>query len=291
MLENARLDLHCHSYYSDGTTSIADLLKRAGENGVTHLAITDHDCVDGLEDVAGYETDVVVIPGVEISSAWQGIEVHIVGLFVDRHEAHLQSLLLAQQAARRTRVEKMSTMLETQGTSGLNDYLEALPAVSLTRSHVANFLVEQGVCKTRQKSFKSHLSRRGKIYVESQWCALEIAINAIAQAGGIAVLAHPGRYPISKSKLALLAREFKASGGVALEGSYPNIEPNMMRRLEVLAIDCGLLLSCGSDFHDPEARWTDIGKFPRLGQSAQSHGVWQHPVWRTHFPEAYPLSV
>lgn len=280
------IDLHSHSYYSDGATSPVALLQRAHSNGVSHLAITDHDCTAAFADIAEMETDVSVIQGVEISSVWQGIEVHVVGLFIDCTNAGLQSLLKAQQCARLSRVEAMAAKLELLGTKGLMDYLNALPAIAFTRSHVANFLVEQKVCKTRQKSFKSHLGKGGKLYVAAEWCELDAAVSAIHEAGGMAVLAHPGRYPLGKTKLTALVQSFKSCGGVALEGTYPNIDPNMMKRLQTLAEDNGLLLSIGSDFHDPEARWTDLGKFPRFGQSAQALGVWHHPVWLTHFPKA-----
>jgi predicted metal-dependent phosphoesterase TrpH len=160
------------------------------------------------------------------------------------------------------------------------DYLESLPATAYTRSHVADFLVQQQVVKSRQKSFKSHLGKRGKIYVASAWCSLQDAVATINKVGGLAVLAHPGRYPLNTKKLEILAQDFKACGGVGIEGSYPNIDPNMMKRLELLARQEGLLLSTGSDFHDPAARWTALGKFPRLGQAAQAIGVWTHPIWR-----------
>ena len=289
MQPEAKIDLHCHSYYSDGTTSPAALLMQAAENGVTHLAITDHDCTDGLEELSRHKEQgqrtPTLIEGVEISCDWQGLEIHVVGLFVDRHDLTLKDLLQTQQQARKHRVQTMAAKLESLGTPGLMDYLEGLPATAYTRSHVANFLVQEQVVKSRQKSFKSHLGKRGKIYVAANWCTLEVAIATVNAAGGFAVLAHPGRYPLNKKKLEALAQAFKACGGVGIEGSYPNIDPNMMKRLELLARQEDLLLSGGSDFHDPAARWTELGKFPRFGISAQTIGVWTHPIWQARIAD------
>jgi predicted metal-dependent phosphoesterase TrpH len=273
-------DLHCHSYFSDGTLAPAALVQRAIDNGVTHLALTDHDCTDGL-DVLPPEIDgISIISGVEISCVWETLEIHVVGLHIDRTNPQLQALLATQQAARRWRVQAMDKKLEALGTPGLMAYLDALPCVAYTRSHVANYLVAQKVCSTRQKAFKTHLSKRGKIFVDAHWCDILQGVAAIKAAGGVAVLAHPGRYPLNKRKLEALVGAFKASGGEAIEGSYPNIEVNMMRSLATLAIDNGLYVSAGSDFHDTAATWTDIGKFPHLGQQASEHAIWQHSSWQ-----------
>ncbi|MFT4796617.1 MAG: putative metal-dependent phosphoesterase TrpH [Candidatus Azotimanducaceae bacterium] len=286
-----KADLHCHSYYSDGTQSPDFLIQRAIENQVTHLAITDHDCTAALDDVFGRDAlgslpEISVIGGVEISCGWESLEIHVVGLFVDHKNVDLQTLLTSQQLARRQRVLAMHEKLEALGTFGLFESLESMPCIAYTRSHVAHFLVSQGVCKTHPKAFKSHLGKRGKIYVASNWCSLVEAIAGIKAAGGIAVLAHPGRYPLNKKKLEALVLAFKAAGGEALEGSYRNIDPKDTQHLGRLAVEHGLYLSAGSDFHDPAARWTDIGRFPALEQAVQEHAIWQHPIWRDHYCSA-----
>lgn len=278
-----KADLHCHSYYSDGTQSPDFLVQRAIENELTHLAITDHDCTAALDEIPDEATALSIIAGVEISCRWESLEIHVVGLFVDNKNAKLETLLASQQLARRQRVKAMSEKLEVLGTFGLFESLEAMPCIALTRSHVAHFLVSQGVCKTHQKAFKTHLNKRGKIYVAPTWCELEEAIFAIAAAGGIAVLAHPGRYPLNKNKLDALVAAFKTSGGEAIEGSYRSIEPKVMQQLAQLAVKYDLYLSAGSDFHDPAAKWTDIGRFPPLEQVNEEQAVWHHPIWRSHY--------
>ena len=273
-----KLDLHCHTYYSDGTQSPTWVAQRAAANAVTHLAITDHDHLTSTVDVPTLP-DLQLIPGIEISSNWGSREIHVVGLFVDQANEALNALVKAQQALRRSRVEAMAAKLEALGTLGLMEYLDDLSAVAYTRSHVANFLVEQGLVKNRQQAFKQYLAKGGRAYVPAQWCSLDEAVSVIDESGGISILAHPGRYPLNKRQLAELVETFVSAGGAAMEVRYPNIDPNMTRHLEQLATEHKLFLSGGSDFHDPEARWTDIGKFPPIRGEAELRSVQNHPRW------------
>jgi predicted metal-dependent phosphoesterase TrpH len=276
-----KVDLHCHSHFSDGKHPPAELIQRALQNNVTHLAITDHDCTAALNDINTLTTDIEIINGVELSCDWQGSEVHIVGLLIDPRDPGMTELLAAQQQKRSLRMQGMDTKLELLGHQGLLSYLQELPCIAFTRSHVADFLVARGICKNRQKAFKTHLGKRGKIYVGVDWCSLTHAITEIKNAGGIAVLAHPGRYPLSKRRLETLVEDFSAAGGEALEASYSNIEPRSKLHLSELASAHQLYVSVGSDFHDAAAHWTDIGKFPALDQHTQKNAIWCHPRW--HF--------
>lgn len=294
------VDLHCHSYYSDGTEAPESLVNAAIERGISHLALTDHDCLAGVERLwdalpgrvsappegeVGAEgaegaAGLAVIAGVEISCDWNGLEIHIVGLLETPKHPTLAALLHTQQAARRLRAAEIGAKLKACGINGLDDYLDALPATAITRSHVADFLVESGHCKSKQKAFKSHLGRRGKAYVAAEWCSLADAVTAIGDAGGIAVLAHPSRYPLTRSKLCRLLDDFRAAGGDAMEVSYGNLDPTAKKKLLQLAEDYGLYRSCGSDFHSPQAQWTGLGKYPRLEPSATKNAIWEHPRWR-----------
>lgn len=276
-----KVDLHCHSHFSDGKHAPEFLVQRAIENNVSQLAITDHDCTHALNLLGQQLAGPTIINGVEISCQWNSMEIHIVGLLIDPANDDLQELLSAQQQRRKLRIHAMDEKLRSLGIDGLLPYFENLPCVSYTRSHVADFLVEQKICKNRQKAFKSHLGKRGKIYIGSDWCSLAEAIACIQLAGGIPVLAHPGRYPLGWGKLETLIDEFKNYGGEAIEGSYSNIDPNKKKRLRDLALSKSLYLSSGSDFHDAKAHWTDIGKFPALDQQAQKNAIWLHPKWHS----------
>ena len=273
-----KLDLHCHSHFSDGKHPAEFLVQRARVNGVTHLAITDHDCTNVHLGLNG-DAELTIIRGVEISCAWQNQELHIVGLCINTGNNQLKNLLAVQQEKRRQRVREMDEKLVNIGIQGLLAYMSNLPAVAQTRSHVADFLVQQQVCKTRKKVFKQYLNKKGKAHVGAQWCDLGEAVEAITSAGGIAVMAHPGRYRMNRKKLSALVDAFKEAGGEALECTYPNISIEMQAYLLKLAFDKSLHVSSGSDFHDAGASWTDIGKFPKLNESSHQFGVWHHSRW------------
>ncbi len=277
-----KVDLHSHTYYSDGKHDLCYLKARALENGLSHLAITDHDCVDALlveQQGDGPE----IISGVEISCTWENIEIHVVGLCINPRDPQLSRLLAEQQAKRNKRVAQIDQKLSQLGSHGLMEALSALQARALTRSHVADFLVESGVCANRKKAFKRYLNKGGKLYVPAEWCAMSSAIEAIRAAGGIATLAHPGRYAINRIKLKRLVETFRQAGGEALEATYPNIAPEMKQYLEKLGREYSMYLSCGSDFHDAAATWTDVGKLPTLSSESAAHGVWRHPQWESRF--------
>lgn len=274
-----KADLHCHSHYSDGKHSPAELLDRAHDNGLTHLAITDHDCVAAFDEVTG-DSRLTLIPGVEISCVWGTRELHIVGLAIDPHEAGLTTLLASQQASRRRRIRAIAERLDSLAIDGLLPWLDALPCHALTRTHVADYLVATGRCRNHQKAFKRYLGKGGRAYEPGQWCSLPEAVQAIRASGGIAVLAHPGRYALGKRQLETLVSEFRDCGGEAMETSYGNIDPLEQRRLRELADANALYQSQGSDFHTASAQWTDIGRFPALHPGIKN-AIWHHPGW--HF--------
>ena len=276
-----KTDLHCHSHFSDGKQSPSFLLQRAIENQLSHLALTDHDCIDGLEFLQDNARDIRIINGVELSCLWNTMEIHIVGLFIDPGNGDIKKLLASQQVQREKRAQAIDTELQKLGISGLMHYLQSLPCTAFNRSHIADFLVQEKICKNKQKAFKTYLGKRGKVYVPASCCSLNEGVTAILKASGIAVVAHPGRYSLSKTKLASLLDDFKACGGEAIEGSYANIDPATKTYLSRLAEEKSLYLSVGSDFHDAAATWTDIGKFPALDQQAKKNAIWTHPKWHS----------
>ena len=273
-----KADLHCHSHFSDGKHTANFLIERALTNDVTHLALTDHDCTNVHENLQGSQP-LSIIKGVEISCAWQNHELHIVGLSINPQHAQLENLLSSQQEKRRQRVREIDAKLVKIGIQGLLPYMSDLSAVAQTRSHVADFLVQRHFCTTRKKVFKQYLNKNGNAYVGALWCSLEAAVDAITSGGGIAVLAHPGRYGINRTKLSYLVDGFKEAGGHALECTYPSIAAEMQADLLKLAIGKGLYVSGGSDFHDASATWTDVGKFPPLPKDTDQFSVWRHPSW------------
>ena len=272
-----KADLHCHSHFSDGQHPPQFLLDRAVANNVTHLAITDHDCLLNCSELK-IPPGLTLVPGLEISASWRAMEIHIVGLGIDAESS--PDYVCRQQQLRRDRISAMDKKLSRQNISGLLDYLQSNP-VFLDRSHVAEFLEAEGHVKDMQRAFKRFLRPGGSAYVATQWPEIGAAIAAIQQASGIAVLAHPGRYGLTRSKLGRLMDDFRQGGGDAAEVSYGSINPAQQTSLITMTQERGLYASAGSDFHSAERQWTDIGKFPALGLAATKNAIWAHPRW--HF--------
>lgn len=273
-----QVDLHCHSHFSDGKHQASFLVKRALINHVTHLALTDHDCIDVHTQQIDH-MGLSIIKGVEISSAWQNSEIHIVGLCINVQDPGLKGLLEVQQEKRRQRVHEIDKNLSKSGIIGLQEYMSNLSAVTQTRSHIADFLVQKQYCSNRKKVFKQYLNKNGKAYVKPEWSSIEETIRTISKAGGIAVLAHPSRYAMNRTNLTRLITDFKKAGGSAIECTYPNISTDMQTLLLQAVMDNGLLISGGSDFHDASATWTDVGKFPSFPKASHELGVWRHSNW------------
>lgn len=274
-------DLHSHTYYSDGVLAPAALIERALINRLTHLAITDHDTTEAFDHLGALPDPNVltVIAGVEISCLWEQREIHVVGIALDRHDSGLQTLLLQQQALRRQRAQEMDMRLQKAGITGLMRYIDTLPCKAISRNHVAQFLIDRGIARSKDHAFKNFLGDKGKFGAQAQWCELGTAIAAIRSAGGIAILAHPNRYNISNQKLRRLVSEFAGSGGEGLEVSYSNLDPDKIAHMAALCTAHDLWASTSSDFHTPVNQWMDLGKFRHLPAQSAARAIWLHPGW------------
>ncbi|WP_316364440.1 PHP domain-containing protein [Candidatus Thiodiazotropha sp. CDECU1] len=268
-------DLHSHSTASDGTLAPRELVCRAANAGVRVLALTDHDTTAGIEEAqsAAADCDLVLIPGVEISVTWNKQTVHIVGLNVDPENRALQQGLREMRAFRDWRALAIAERLEK---AGISDAYEGALAHSngtlVSRTHFARYLVEQGVVSDERKVFKHYLVNGKPGFVPGQWAELAQALAWIHGAGGVAVVAHPARYRMTRSKLRRLFREFVELQGEAIEvvsGSHSRDDYFTMARH---ASDFGLLASAGSDFHSPDNPWIEFGQLPLLPDSCR-------PLW------------
>lgn len=275
-----KIDFHCHSHFSDGHHSPQFLLQRAAENQLTHLAITDHDCITDLSKLE-IPAGIILVPGIEISCNWNKHEIHLVGLQIEDSHPELNAFINGQQQARTERVSSISEKLEKLGINGLLEFMAAKPCLSWTRSHVAEFLVSEGHSKTFHKAFKKFLKPSGSVYVAAQWPALNEAISIIKQAGGIAVLAHPSRYNLTNTKLLSLINDFILAEGEAIEVSFGGIDPLRSRALCDIALQRNLFVSAGSDFHTADRQWTDLGKFPAIESRAIKNAIWNHSRWHS----------
>lgn len=259
-----KIDLHSHTHCSDGVLSPADLVARAAEKGVEVLAITDHDTVAGLaaaqHTITEQQIPLQLINGVEISTSWQQLEIHIVGLNINPQCPQFLQRLGTQQQARLVRAEEMARRLEkSQIPDVLPAVLELANGAALTRTHFARHLVSIGKASTMDGVFKKYLGR-GKIgYVPNNWVEMAEAIKWIHDAGGVAVLAHPLKYKLTTKWVKRLAEQFAAAGGDAIEVISPQQTPVQKRELWALCQLHGLTASVGSDFHQVTT-WNDIGK-------------------------------
>ncbi|MCO7187259.1 MULTISPECIES: PHP domain-containing protein [unclassified Pseudoalteromonas] len=272
-----KYDLHSHSTFSDGRLAVSALLERATERGVDVLAITDHDTVAGLAPARAYIADkqlpLSLVSGVEISTKWESFEIHIVGLNIDENADALNALLASQQQKRRERAKEIGARLAKRGYEGIYEEAQLLAEnAEITRAHFAKALVDRGVAKNIQGVFKKYLGRNKIGYVPSSWCSMAQAIEAIHSAGGVSVLAHPGRYQMSNKWLRKLLDEFSGAGGKAMEVAQPQQAPSERQFLGQLSREYNLLASQGSDFHYP-TNWLDLGKNLYLPKDCQ--GVWQ----------------
>lgn len=259
-----RYDLHSHTTASDGDLTPEELIERAIEKGVNVLAITDHDTCDGLIQARQYirdnEKPIELVNGVEISTLWENIEIHIVGLnFTSEHPA-MVALLTEQSARREARGIEIGRRLQK---AGIEDAWENAQSISgggqVTRAHFAQYIMKIGKEKTINNVFKRYLSK-GKIgYVPATWCSIEASIAAIHAAGGVAVLAHPSKYQLSNKWLKRVIAYFKEHGGDAMEISHCQQPPNEKQYLAELAKMADLRTSVGSDFHRP-CSWIELGR-------------------------------
>ncbi len=256
------VDFHCHSNCSDGQLSPVDLINLAEERNVEMLAITDHDTLEAYQQ--NLKSPVKLITGIELSTVWNKIGIHVVGLNVDVKSKQLCQLVESQKFTRLNRAELIAKRLEK---FGLKDALEIIQRYSkshyIGRPDFAKLLVDQGICTDINQAFKKYLGA-GKIGdVKNKWKTLNEVIVAIKQAGGVAVLAHPLYYKLTNSKLRRLLAEFKNFGGVGLEvvNGYQN--PDKTEYLLKLCQEFEFKASIGSDFHGHK-QWKKLGCDSRL---------------------------
>jgi predicted metal-dependent phosphoesterase TrpH len=269
-------DLHCHSTASDGLLPADEVVRRAAANGVDRLALTDHDDLGGLlaARAAADEVGMLFTNGVEISIEWEGLQIHILGLAFNVDDAQLNTGLATIRSGRLDRAQRMSADLEKIGVC--NAFAGAMhfaknPSL-ISRAHFARYLVASGVCKDVRSVFESYLVPGRPGYVDHRWATLADSIGWVCGAGGIAAVAHPGRYKLSNRDMRRFLAEFKDLGGQAIEvmsGSHSQENVGTFARL---ANEYGFLASRGSDFHGPGESYVDLGKLPPLPDGLK-------PVW------------
>ena len=258
-MSRGAVDLHSHTTASDGTLTPRELVLAAARHGVTVLAITDHDSTDGLADAMALAPThrMTIVPGLEINCDVDGAEIHILGYYVDPADERLASRLTR---FREERVERAMAMIARLAALGLSidpeRVLELAGPGVVGRPHVAEALVQAGHVAHVDEAFKRYLGPAGQAFVMRPALDAGEAIDLIHDAGGVAVIAHPG-LGIEESRLERIAD----LGLRGIEIWHPQHGPVAVRRLRALAARYGLLETGGSDFHGPQ-RGADVGELP-----------------------------
>ena len=256
------IDLHVHSTCSDGTLTPSGLVDYATRKGLAAFALTDHDTVAGLEEALEYARGHVpeVIPGIELSTEYQGRDVHIVGLFIDFQKEGFREKLKEFTDSRTLRNRKMCALLQDAGIEiTYEDLSAAYPDAVITRAHYARYLLEHGRVQSLNEAFERYIGDHCPCYVPREKITPSQAIALILEADGIPILAHPMLYHLGDDALETLIRECKEAGLLGMEVFYPTHTPADERFLRKLAQKYGLLLSGGSDFHGANKPKLDLG--------------------------------
>lgn len=250
-------------------------MSRARAQNVDVLALTDHDTVDGLREakIAAESVSLQLIAGIEFSCQWRGRGIHIVGLNIDHNNAQLVELIEQQKASRTARAALIAEKLQRAGIAGsLQGAQQIAGSASLGRPHFARYLVKAGYVKNVNQAFKKYLGAGKPGDVKQHWPELAEVVRCIVSAQGNAVIAHPAKYAMTRTKLCAMVEAFKSAGGEAIELVCGKQSPEITSNIVIIAQQYKLLGSCGSDFHIPDQPWQELGQFGGYPSGVQ-------PVW------------
>ncbi|MCQ2539814.1 MAG: PHP domain-containing protein [Acetatifactor sp.] len=267
------IDLHVHSKCSDGTYTPSELVDYACKKGLAAFALTDHDTIDGLEEAIAYaaklratlpaeEAALVpeVIPGIELSTEYQGADIHMVGLYIDYRNPQFLEHLQEFIDSRTVRNRKMCQLLQEHGINITYEALtEAFPDAVITRAHYARYMMEHGYIKSIKEAFDRYVGDDCPCYIPREKITPAQGVELILMAGGIPVLAHPILYKMSKYRLDALVAELKEAGLMGIEAIYSTYHAHEEREIRELAAKYDLLISGGSDFHGANKKDIDLG--------------------------------
>lgn len=249
------LDLHNHTTASDGALSPTALIERAHENGITGIAVTDHDTLAGLPEAqaAGQRLGVEVYSGIEISATRDnGGSLHILGFCFDLESESLKAAINKLRAAREGRNVLICEKLSSLGMPISIEELSAIAETTIGRPHFAKIMIEKSYVESAHEAFDKWLGTGCPAYVDKEVLSPAQAIEAIHSAGGLAVLAHPLIYAKDAKKLETLLESLVAVGLDGVEVYYGSYTPGEINMVRCLADRLGLIPAGGSDFHtDP----------------------------------------
>ena len=277
-----KVDLHNHSYYSDGVFSPSEVVKFADDAGCDLFALTDHDTTDGFYEAQHMadKLSVNLVSGVEISAFWRNMTIHIIGLDIDINNDILQAGLVHNQQLRKERAEKIALGL---WNAGIKDALEKTQALSktdmLTRTHFAQMLIGEGYCKDMKSVFRRYLTGKKPGGIRVEWKNIDEVVGWIHAAGGQAVLAHPFRYRMTNTKIKNMFLNFQEVFGDGVEVVTATSTDEEISLSHQWAKECKLLSSCGSDYHGWKNQRIQIGCLRNLPNL--DNAIWKYLQCRT----------
>ena len=272
-----KVDLHNHSYYSDGVFSPTEVVRLADEADCNLFALTDHDTTDGLAEAQQMadELSVNLVSGVEISAIWRNMTIHIVGLGIDINNDVLQKGLNYNQRLREERAEKIALGLRR---AGITDALEKTQELSktdmITRTHFAQMLIREGYCKDMKSVFRRFLTGKKPGASRVEWRSFDEVVGWIHAAGGLAVIAHPFRYRMTQTKIKNMLIDFKEVLGDGVEVVTATSTDKEITLSNQWAKEYKLLSSCGSDYHGWSNQRIQIGRLRDLPN--HDNAIWRY---------------
>ncbi|GGB45096.1 metal-dependent phosphoesterase [Flexivirga endophytica] len=264
-----RIDLHTHSTQSDGTESPADVMRSAAKAGLDVIALTDHDTTRGWGQAARAiaETGVTLVPGIEISCAYDGISIHLLGYFIDPLDAPLLGELERARSSRRTRAQRMVERLAPDTGLRWAQVQEQFGAdTTIGRPHIADALVAAGVVASRDEAFASYLASGSKYHVSHYAPDPAFATRLVRAAGGVPVMAHPFAAARGRTVDVDVIEGMADAGLAGLEVHHRDHTAEAIGQGLKLAERLGLLVTGSSDYHG-------TGKENQLGENTTSPEV------------------
>ncbi len=246
------IDLHTHSNVSDGSLTPSQLVTAAKDAGLSAIALTDHDTVNGLFEAsaAAREADIEFVPGIEISTEYKGRDIHIVGLDIDFSNSALKETLHTLSMNRLHRNEQMIEMMADDGLNVSVDRFFACEGKEiLTRANIASYLKKSGIVSSTDEAFKHYIGDDCPYYIPKKQATPKEAVHLILNSHGIPILAHPLLYHFTPAELETCIQDFKAMGILGMEVYYSMNRGNDTGFLMRLARKYDLKYSGGSDFH------------------------------------------
>ena len=259
------VDLHTHSYYSDGVLSPKDIVMNAVNAGCHSLSLTDHDSIKGLAEASIYSKDFNLnfIQGVEISAKHLSHSVHIVGLGINPNNKFLLDGLMKNNQLRIDRAKEIGKSLAHAGIENAYEKTQSLSKTKyITRTHFAQMMIKENFCNNLPSVFKKYMTGNKPGAVKVDWASSIEVINWIHQSGGLAILAHPLRYKLTLTKMKKLVSELKDIGldGIEIVNSFSSLDD--IAKSKKIADEYELLYSCGSDFHGWFNQSIELGRIP-----------------------------